>query len=163
VSSSSQSHCFPASGGGENTGDELRAFELTEDQIAMFVKQGAITGEMAEQRSRKSRQRRRGFREAGSRDGETQKDIDRIVRLRDGCAAEHEAIRGSAEEKLCYNAYTRQFGRAGDSTSNTAEKKINDTHGQPPPPRHACATLPPVTVLCVPPPCLAVPPGPFPR
>jgi len=58
---------------------------LNEDQIAMFVKQGAITGEMAEA-LKKSRPQKTVVAKLEEEMENRQKDIDRIVEDQDGCA-----------------------------------------------------------------------------
>jgi len=101
---------------------------LNEDQIAMFVKQGAITGEMAEALKKITAQKTVVAKLEEEMENR-QKDIDRIVEDQGRLRENMKALRGSAEEKALLQRYTRQLDEQ-ETQLDTLRKKIQDTETQ---------------------------------
>ena len=101
---------------------------LTDEQIAIFVKQGTITPEMAQALGKISAQKAvvaKLEEEMGNR----QKDIDRIVEDQGRLRENMKALRGSAEEKALLQRYTKQLDEQ-ETQLETLRKKIQDTEAQ---------------------------------
>jgi hypothetical protein len=94
---------------------------LNEDQIAMFVKQGTITGEMAEAFKKITAQKTVVAKLEEEMENR-QKDIDRIIEDQGRLRENMKALRGSAEEKALLQRYTRQLDEQ-ETQLDTAEKK----------------------------------------
>src|SRR6266705_2527825 len=88
------------------TNYQLSAME--EGQIGLFVKQGTITGEMAEALKRITAQKT-VVANLEEEIENRQKDIDRIVEDQGRLRENMKALRGSAEEKALLQRYTRQL------------------------------------------------------
>ncbi len=101
---------------------------LNEEQIAVFVKQGTITGEMAEA-LKKITVRKAVVAKLEEEMENRQKDIDRIVEDQGRLRENMKALRGTAEEKALLQRYTKQLD--GQETQLDAlRKKIRDTEAQ---------------------------------
>ena len=101
---------------------------LTDEQIAIFVKQGTITPEMAQALGKISAQKAvvaKLEEEMGNR----QKDIDRIVEDQGRLRENMKALRGSAEEKALLQRYTKQLDEQ-ETQLEALRKKIKDTEAQ---------------------------------
>jgi hypothetical protein len=101
---------------------------LTEDQIGVFVKQGTITGEMAEALKKISAQKAVVAKLEEEMENR-QKDIDRIVEDQGRLRENMKALRGSAEEKALLQRYTRQLDEQ-ETQLDALGKKIKDTEAQ---------------------------------
>jgi hypothetical protein len=107
------------------------SFELSnldEDQIGVFVKQGTITGEMAEALKRIAAQKAVVAKLEEEMENR-QKDIDRIVEDQGRLRENMKALRGSAEEKALLQRYTRQLDEQ-ETQLDVLSKKIMDTEAQ---------------------------------
>jgi hypothetical protein len=101
---------------------------LSDDQIAVFVKQGTITPEMAQALGRISAQKAVVAKlEEGMEN--RQKDIDRIVEDQGRLRENMKALRGSAEEKALLQRYTKQLDEQ-ETQLDALRKKIRDTEAQ---------------------------------
>jgi hypothetical protein len=101
---------------------------LADEQVALFVKQGTITREMAEALGKISAQKAVVAKLEEEMENR-QKDIDRIVEDQGRLRENMKALRGSAEEKALLQRYTKQL----DEQENQLEalrKKIQDTEAQ---------------------------------
>ena len=101
---------------------------LSEEQIGVFVKQGTITGEMAEALKRITAQKAVVAKLEEEMENR-QKDIDRIVEDQGRLRENMKALRGSAEEKALLQRYTRQLDEQ-ETQLDTLRKKIQDTEAQ---------------------------------
>lgn len=101
---------------------------LSNDQIAVFVKQGTITPEMAQALAKISVQKAivAKFEEEMEN---RQKDIDRIVEDQGRLRENMKALRGSAEERALLQRYTKQLDEQ-ETQLETLRKKIQDTEAQ---------------------------------
>jgi len=108
------------------TGYELS--NLSEDQIAVFVKQGTITPEMA-QALAKITARRSVVANLEEEMENRQKDIDRIVEDQGRLRENMKALRGSAEEKALLQRYTHQLDEQ-ETQLDVLRKKIKATEAQ---------------------------------
>jgi hypothetical protein len=101
---------------------------LSEEQIGVFVKQGTITGEMAEGLKKITVQKAVVAKLEEEMENR-QKDIDRIVEDQGRLRENMKALRGTAEEKALLQRYTKQLD--GQETQLDAlRKKIRDTEAQ---------------------------------
>jgi hypothetical protein len=101
---------------------------LNEDQIGIFVKQGTITGEMAEALKKITAQKAVVAKLEEEMENR-QKDIDRIVEDQGRLRENMKALRGSAEEKALLQRYTRQLDEQ-ETQFDVLRKKIKDTEAQ---------------------------------
>jgi len=101
---------------------------LSEDQIGVFVKQGTITGEMAEALKKITAQKAVVAKLEEEMENR-QKDIDRIVEDQGRLRENMKALRGSAEEKALLQRYTRQLDEQ-ETQLDALRKKIQDTEAQ---------------------------------
>ncbi len=101
---------------------------LDEQQIAVFVKQGTITGEMAEALKKITAQKTVVAKLEEEMENR-QKDIDRIVEDQGRLRENMKALRGSAEEKALLQRYTRQLDEQ-ETQLDVLRKKIKDTEAQ---------------------------------
>jgi len=101
---------------------------LNEDQIGVFVKQGTITGEMAEALKKITAQRAAVAKLEGEMENR-QKDIDRIVEDQGRLRENMKALRGSAEERALLQRYTRQLDEQ-ETQLDVLRKKIKDTEAR---------------------------------
>jgi hypothetical protein len=101
---------------------------LDEDQIGVFVKQGTITGEMAEALKKITAQKAVVAKLEEEMENR-QKDIDRIVEDQGRLRENMKALRGSAEEKALLQRYTRQLDEQ-ETQLNALRKKTRDTEAQ---------------------------------
>ncbi len=101
---------------------------LSEDQIGVFVKQGTITGEMAEALKKITAQKAVVAKLEEEMENR-QKDIDRIVEDQGRLRENMKALRGSAEEKALLQRYTRQLDEQ-ETRLDALRKKIQDTEAQ---------------------------------
>jgi len=101
---------------------------LNEDQIGIFVKQGSITGEMAEGLKKITAQKAVVAKLEEEME-DRQKDIDRIVEDQGRLRENMKALRGSAEEKALLQRYTKQLDEQ-ETQLETLRKKIRDTEMQ---------------------------------
>jgi carboxypeptidase family protein len=101
---------------------------LTDDQIAVFVKQGTITQEMAQALGKISAQKAVVARLEAEMENR-QKDIDRIVEDQARLRENMKALRGSAEEKALLQRYTKQLDEQ-ETQLEALRKKIQDTEAQ---------------------------------
>ena len=107
------------------------AFELSnlnDDQIAVFVKQGTITPEMAQALERISAQKAVVAKLEAEMENR-QKDIDRIVEDQGRLRENMKALRGSAEEKALSQRYTKQLDEQ-ETRLEALRKTIHDTETQ---------------------------------
>jgi hypothetical protein len=98
---------------------------LDEGQIGVFVKQGSITGEMAEALKKITAQKAVVARLEEEMENR-QKDIDRIVEDQGRLRENMKALRGSAEEKALLQRYTKQLDDQ-ETQLDALRKKIRDT------------------------------------
>ena len=108
------------------TNYQLSAME--EGQIGLFVKQGTITGEMAEALKRITAQKTVVANLEEEMENR-QKDIDRIVEDQGRLRENMKALRGSAEEKALLQRYTRQLDDQ-ETQLEALRKKIQETEAQ---------------------------------
>jgi hypothetical protein len=101
---------------------------LGDEQIALFVKQGTITPEMAQALGKISAQKAVVAKFEEEMD-DRQKDIDRIVEDQGRLRENMKALRGSAEEKALLQRYTRQLDDQ-ETQLDSLRKKIRDTEAQ---------------------------------
>jgi hypothetical protein len=101
---------------------------LNEEQIAVFVKQGTITREMAEALKKITAQKSIVAKLEEEMENR-QKDIDRIVEDQGRLRENMKALRGSAEEKALLQRYTKQLDEQ-ETQLDALGKKIRDTEGQ---------------------------------
>ena len=101
---------------------------LSDEQIGVFVKQGTITGEMAEALKKITAQK--GVVAKLEEEMENrQKDIDRIIEDQGRLRENMKALRGSAEEKALLQRYTKQLDEQ-ETQLDVLRKKIKDTEAQ---------------------------------
>jgi hypothetical protein len=101
---------------------------LSDEEIAVFVKQGTITQEMAQALEKISAQKA----VVGKLEEEMenrQKDIDRIVEDQGRLRENMKALRGSAEEKALLQRYTRQLDEQ-ETRLEAQRNKIKNTEMQ---------------------------------
>ena len=101
---------------------------LNEEQIGVFVKQGTITGEMAEALKKITTQKAVVAKLEEEMENR-QKDIDRIVEDQVRLRENMKALRGSAEEKALLQRYTKQLDEQ-ETQLDALRKKIRDTEAQ---------------------------------
>jgi hypothetical protein len=101
---------------------------LDEEQIGLFVKQGTITGEMAEALKKITAQKAVVAKLEEEMDNR-QKDINRIVEDQGRLRENMKALRGSAEEKALLQRYTKQLDDQ-ETQLDVLRKKIKDTEAQ---------------------------------
>ena len=101
---------------------------LNDDQIAVFVKQGTITSEMAQALGKISAQKAVVAKLEEEMENR-QKDIDRIVEDQGRLRENMKALRGSAEEKALLQRYTKQLDEQ-ETQLESLRKKIQDTEAQ---------------------------------
>ncbi len=101
---------------------------LSEEQIGVFLKQGTITGEMAEALKRITAQKA-VLAKLEEEMENRQKDIDRIVEDQGRLRENMKALRGSAEEKALLQRYTRQLDEQ-ETQLDVLRRKIKDTEAQ---------------------------------
>jgi len=102
--------------------------KLNEEQIAVFVKQGTITGEMAEALKKITVQKAVVAKLEEEMENR-QKDIDRIVEDQGRLRENMKALRGSAEEKALLQRYTKQLDEQ-ETQLDALRRKIRDTEAQ---------------------------------
>jgi hypothetical protein len=101
---------------------------LDGDQIALFLKQGTVTPEMAQALQKITAQK--GVVAKLEEEMENrQKDIDRIVDDQGRLQENMKALRGSAEEKALLQRYTRQLDEQ-ETQLEGLSKKIEDTEAR---------------------------------
>ncbi len=98
---------------------------LSGDQIGVFVKQGTITGEMAEALKKITAQKAVVAKLEEEMENR-QKDIDRIVEDQGRLRENMKALRGSAEEKALLQRYTRQLDEQETQLDALLEKMIDE-------------------------------------
>ena len=101
---------------------------LNEEQIGVFVRQGSITGEMAEALKKITAQKAVVAKLEEEMENR-QKAIDRIVEDQGRLRENMKALRGSAEEKALLQRYTRQLDEQ-ETQLDVLRKKIQDTEAQ---------------------------------
>jgi len=101
---------------------------LDGDQIALFLKQGTITPEMA-QALQKITAQKAVVAKLEEEMENRQKDIDRIVDDQGRLRENMKALRGSAEEKALLQRYTRQLDEQ-ETQLEGLRKKIEDTEAR---------------------------------
>ena len=101
---------------------------LSDEQIAVFVKQGTITQEMAQALGKISAQKAAVAKLEEEMENR-QKDIDRIVEDQGRLRENMKALRGSAEEKALLQRYTKQLDEQ-ETRLDALRKKIQDTEAQ---------------------------------
>ena len=101
---------------------------LDGDQIALFLKQGTITPEMA-QALQKITAQKAVVAKLEEEMENRQKDIDRIVDDQGRLRENMKALRGSAEEKVLLQRYTRQLDEQ-ETQLEGLRKKIEDTEAR---------------------------------
>jgi hypothetical protein len=101
---------------------------LSEEQIALFVQHGTITGEMAEGLKKITAQKAVVAKLEEEMENR-QKDIDRIVEDQGRLRENMKALRGSAEEKALLQRYTKQLDEQ-ETQLDALRKKIRDTEAQ---------------------------------
>jgi hypothetical protein len=109
-----------------NTSYEIS--NLGGDQIAIFVKRGTITPEMAEALRRITSQKAVVAKLEEEMENR-QKDIERIVEDQGRLRENMKALRGSAEEKALLQRYTKQLDDQ-ETQLETLRKKIRETEDQ---------------------------------
>ena len=101
---------------------------LNDDQIALFLKQGTITPDMAQALQKITAQK--GIVAKLEEEMENrQKDIDRIVDDQGRLRENMKALRGSAEEKALLQRYTRQLDEQ-ETQLEGLRKRIEDTEAR---------------------------------
>jgi len=101
---------------------------LNDDQIALFLKQGTITPDMAQALQKITAQK--GIVAKLEEEMENrQKDIDRIVDDQGRLRENMKALRGSAEEKALLQRYTRQLDEQ-ETQLEGLRKRIGDTEAR---------------------------------
>jgi hypothetical protein len=115
--------------------EEMRTLDVTysisalnTDQIALFVKDKTITGEMAEALE-KIMDQKAVVAKLEEEMENRQKDIDRIVEDQGRLRENMKALRGSAEEKTLLQRYTRQLDEQ-ETQLESLRKTIRDTEAQ---------------------------------
>jgi hypothetical protein len=115
--------------------EEMRTLDVTysisaldTDQIALFVKNKTITGEMAEALEKIMGQKAVVAKLEEEMENR-QKDIDRIVEDQGRLRENMKALRGSAEEKTLLQRYTRQLDEQ-ETQLESLRKTIRDTEAQ---------------------------------
>lgn len=115
--------------------DEIRTLstryavaDLDPDQVELFIKQGTITGEMAQALKRVTEQKAVVAKLEQEME-DRQKDIDRIVEDQSRLRENMKALRGSAEEKALLQRYTKQLDDQ-ETQLETLRKKIRDTEAE---------------------------------
>jgi Carboxypeptidase regulatory-like domain len=98
------------------------------DQIALFVKQGTITPEMAQALQKITAQKAVVVKFEEEMENR-QKDIERIVDDQGRLRENMKALRGSAEEKALLQRYTRQLDEQ-ETQLDGLRKKIQDTEAR---------------------------------
>ena len=101
---------------------------LSDDQVAIFTKQGTITAEMAQALAKISAQKAVVAKLEEEMENR-QKDIDRIVEDQGRLRENMKALRGSAEEKALLQRYTKQLDEQ-ETQLEALRKKIQDTEAQ---------------------------------
>ncbi|HVH69582.1 MAG TPA: carboxypeptidase regulatory-like domain-containing protein, partial [Candidatus Dormibacteraeota bacterium] len=101
---------------------------LTDEQVALFVKQGTITPEMAQALGKISAQKAVVAKLEEEMENR-QKDIDRIVEDQGRLRENMKALRGSAEEKALLQRYTKRLDEQ-ETQLEALRKKIRDTEAQ---------------------------------
>ncbi|HEY6945862.1 MAG TPA: carboxypeptidase regulatory-like domain-containing protein [Candidatus Acidoferrum sp.] len=101
---------------------------LSDDQIAVFVKQGTITQKMALALGKISAQKAIVAKLEEEMENR-QKDIDRIVEDQGRLRENMKALRGSAEEKALLQRYTKQLDEQ-ETQLEMLRMKIQDTEAQ---------------------------------
>jgi hypothetical protein len=101
---------------------------LGEDNIAVFVKNGTITPEMAQALGKISAQKTIVAKLEEEMENR-QKDIDSIVEDQARLRENMKALRGSAEEKALLQRYTKQLDEQ-ETRLDALRKKIQDTEAQ---------------------------------
>jgi hypothetical protein len=101
---------------------------LEEDNIAVFVKNGTITPEMAQALGKITAQKAVVAKLEEEMENR-QKDIDRIVEDQGRLRENMKALRGSAEEKALLQRYTKQLDEQ-ETQLDVLRKKIQDTEAQ---------------------------------
>jgi len=101
---------------------------LDDQQIAVFVKQGTITPEMAQALGKISAQKAVVAKLEEEMENR-QKDIDRIVEDQGRLRENMKALRGSAEEKALLQRYTKQLDEQ-ETKLETLRKTIQDTEAR---------------------------------
>ena len=101
---------------------------LEGDQIALFLKQGTITPEMAQALEKITAQKAIVAKLEEEMENR-QKDIDRIVDDQGRLRENMKALRGSAEEKALLQRYTRQLDEQ-ETQLEGLRKKIEDTEAR---------------------------------
>jgi hypothetical protein len=115
----------------EETRPLFSAYQLStldDDQVAMFVKQGTLTPEMAQALGKITAQKA-VVAKLEQEMADRQKDIDRIVEDQGRLRENMKALRGSAEEKALLLRYTKQLDDQETELANL-RKKIQDTEAQ---------------------------------
>jgi hypothetical protein len=109
----------------------MNSYELSNldtDQIALFLRQGSITPDMA-QALQKITQQKGVVSDLETEMENRQKDIDRIVEDQARLRENMKALKGSAEEKALLQRYTKQLDQQ-ETQLDTLRKKIQDTEAQ---------------------------------
>jgi chromosome segregation ATPase len=101
---------------------------LNDDQVALFVRQGAVTPEMTEA-FKKIATLKASVAKLEEEMEDRQKDIDRIVEDQVRLRENMKALRGSAEEKALLQRYTRQLDDQ-ENQLETLRKNIKATEAQ---------------------------------
>ena len=101
---------------------------LDEEQIGLFVKQGTITGEMAEALKKIAAQKAVVTKLEAEMENR-QKDINRIVEDQGRLRENMKALRGSTEEKALLQRYTKQLDEQ-ETQLDALRKKIQDAEAQ---------------------------------
>lgn len=101
---------------------------LSDDQIAVFVKEGTITPEMTQNLSKITAQKAVVTKLEDEMENR-QKDINRIVEDQGRLRENMKALRGSAEEKSLLQRYTKQLDEQ-ETQLDTLRKKIQDMEAQ---------------------------------
>jgi uncharacterized coiled-coil protein SlyX len=102
--------------------------DLGDDQIAVFVQNGAITPDMAQELKRISAQKA-VVSKLDEEMADRQKDIDRIVEDQARLRENMKALKGSAEEKALLQRYTRQLDQQ-ETQLETLRKTVRDTEAR---------------------------------
>ena len=115
--------------------DEIRTLSTTYEvadlepgQVELFIKQGTITGDMAQALKKVTDQKAVVARLEQEME-DRQKDIDRIVEDQGRLRENMKALRGSAEEKALLQRYTKQLDDQ-ETQLETLRKKIRDTEAE---------------------------------
>ncbi|HEV8075370.1 MAG TPA: carboxypeptidase regulatory-like domain-containing protein [Candidatus Acidoferrum sp.] len=108
--------------------NSFRLTNLDEDQIAVFIKNGSVSSNVAEALKKIAAQKAAVAKLEAEMENR-QKDIDRIVADQARLRENMKALKGSAEEKALLQRYTRELDQQ-ETELDSLRKAIQDTESQ---------------------------------